>query len=122
MIFEMKLIEFSNPLNKTYSNKFCSNALKSKELSQKYQRNNYNFNAAATARSSLLLNNDCETGFLFCLVDLPFRNPQNCSLGDFTTPVLGGNQIFFTPNATQNYTYKFTIKKLPSVLIHYFII
>ena len=88
MIFEMKLIEFSNPSNKTYTNKPCGLASKSDQ---------------------------CETGFLFCLVDLPFRNPQNCSLGDYTTPIFGGNRKLFTPNATQNFTYKFLIKNLPPV-------
>ena len=94
MIFEMKLLEFSNPLNRTYSNKPCG--INSQE-------------------------NQCDTGFLFCLVDLPFRNPQNCSLGDYTTPVFGGNHIKFTPNATQNFTYVFKIKKLPSVSLILFI-
>ena len=88
MIFEMKLIEFSNPSNTTYTNKPCGLASNSVQ---------------------------CETGFLFCLVDLPFRNPQNCSLGDYTTPILGGNRIRFKPNATQNFTYKFLIKNLPLV-------
>jgi hypothetical protein len=89
MIFEMQLIEFKNPLNNTYSNKPCG-------------------------ENSSLLNSECNTSFLFCLVDLPFRNPQNCSLGDFTTPVLGSNYINFTPNVTNNYTYQFLIRKLPS--------
>lgn len=95
MIYEMRLIEYSNPSNKTYSNKHCGGGGR--------------FGA------------DCKTGFLFCLVDLPFRNPQNCSLGDFTTPVLGGNSIRF--NVTnRNNTYKFPIHKLPSVrkLFHFF--
>lgn len=79
----MQLIEYNNPLNKTYSNKMCSS------------------------------NATCNTGFLFCLVDLPFRNPQNCSLGDLVTPVLGGNSIQFK----SNFTYEFTIKHLPPVNI-----
>ena len=77
MVFEMKLVEFSNPSNKTYTNKPCG--IESDNQSSQ-----------------------CETGFLFCLVDLPFRNPQNCSLGDYTTPIFGGNRILFTPNSTQN--------------------
>lgn len=81
----MQLVEYNNPLNKTYSNKLCSS------------------------------NTTCNTGFLFCLVDLPFRNPQNCSLGDLTTPIFGGNSINFKTNQTHNYTYEFTIKHLPPV-------
>ena len=91
MIYEMRLIEYINPSNKTYSNKHCGGD-----------------------NTDVANNKDCKTGFLFCLVDLPFRNPQNCSLGDFTTPILGGNTIRF--NITdRNNTYKFPIHKLPSV-------
>lgn len=57
--------------------------------------------------------NDCQTGFLFCLIDLPFRNPQNCTLGDHVTPVLGGNKISFSEQ--RNYTYKFHLKNIPPV-------
>ena len=89
MVFEMRLLEFNNPLNKTYSNKPCGGGANT--------------------------NKRCETGFLFCLVDLPFRNPQNCSLGDYTSPIFGGNRIEFKQNATNNFTYSFLIKKLPSV-------
>jgi hypothetical protein len=84
LVFEMQLIEYNNPLNKTYSNKLCSSN-----------------------------NLTCNTGFLFCLVDLPFRNPQNCSLGDLTTSILGGNAIQFRANKTHNFTYEFLIKHLP---------
>jgi hypothetical protein len=83
----MQLIEYTNPLNNTYSNKACSS------------------------------NYTCNTGFLFCLVDLPFRNPQNCSLGDLTTPVLGGNTIHFVSNKENNFTYEFLIRNLPLVNI-----
>lgn len=89
----MKLIEYNNPTNRTYSDKNCG--------------------------GDELIPADCKTGFLFCLVDLPFRNPQNCSLGDFTTPVLGGNKILFSEKSSSNdettYSYKFSIDKLPSV-------
>lgn len=86
MIYEMKLIEYSNPMNRTYSNKNCGGGLGSV----------------------------CKTGFIFCLVDLPFRNPQNCSLGDYTTPILGGNSIVFNLTDKKN-VYRFPIHKLPSV-------
>lgn len=91
MIYEMRLIEYSNPSNRTYSNKNCGGGGGS--------------SAAGVA---------CKTGFLFCLVDLSFRNPQNCSLGDFTTPVLGGNSIHFNLSDSNN-SYRFPIHKLPSV-------
>ncbi len=87
MIFELKLVEYKNPSSKTYQNEQCG-PLKNSE--------------------------NCNTGFLFCLVDLPFRNPQNCSLGDFTTPVLGTSSSIHFENL-ENFTYKFLIKKLPLV-------
>jgi hypothetical protein len=86
MIFEIKLIEFQNPSNKTYSNKQCSTK-----------------------------QNICNTGFLFCLIDLPFRNPQNCTLGDHITPVLGSNSIKFSEASNNSYTYQFNIKQMPLV-------
>jgi hypothetical protein len=86
MIFEMKLNDFKNPTNRTYLNNFC------------------------------MEKTDCNVGFVFCLIDLPFRNPQNCTLGDYTTPVLGGNDISF-PNSSNNYTYYFTIKPRAPVSI-----
>lgn len=89
MIYEMRLIEFNNPSNRTYSNKNCGGPGGGG-------------------------GGGCKTGFLFCLVDLPFRNPQNCSLGDFTTPVLGSNSIQFNL-FDRNNSYKFPIHKLPSV-------
>lgn len=88
MIFEIKLIEFQNPTNRTYSNKLCSNKIENENI--------------------------CNTGFLFCLIDLPFRNPQNCTLGDHITPILGGNSITFSQDIT-NYTYQFLIRQLPTV-------
>ena len=109
MIFEMKLIEFKNPLNRTYSNKPCGGT---------YGPNGELLNSNEIFSNITLKyaeDKECQTGFLFCLVDLPFRNPQNCSLGDYTTPVLGTNHIVFSPNASHNFTYKFTINKLPSV-------
>lgn len=109
MIFEMKLIEFKNPLNRTYSNKPCGGT---------YGPNGELLNSNEIFSNTTLKyaeDKECQTGFLFCLVDLPFRNPQNCSLGDYTTPVLGTNHIVFSPNASHNFTYKFTINKLPSV-------
>lgn len=100
MIFEMRLIEFSNPLNRTYSNKFCGGGGQI-TAANKFDRS---------------LQKPCQVGFLFCLVDLPFRNPQNCSLGDYTTSVMGStNRILFTPNRANNFTYTFLIKKLPMV-------
>ena len=57
----------------------------------------------------------CNIGFLFCLVDLPFRNPQNCSLGDFATPVLSTGKTIVEFKPSLNFTYKFTLKKLPMV-------
>lgn len=86
MVFEMRLVEFDNHLNRTYSNQMCGPDTSPTE--------------------------SCRIGFLFCLVDLPFRNPQNCSLGDHITPVLGSNHIDFT---LKNVTYKFKIKKIPPV-------
>lgn len=90
MIYEMRLIEYNNPSNRTYSNKKCG------------------------GDGGGSFGSDCKTGFLFCLVDLPFRNPQNCSLGDFTTPILGGNSIHFNLSDSNN-TYKFPIQRLPNV-------
>lgn len=92
----MKLIEYNNPLNRTYTNKKCG----------------------GDSAINSAIDPACQTGFLFCLVDLPFRNPQNCSVGDYTTPVLGGNRIVFNQNGSSNnsYTYKFSISKLPSVI------
>ena len=89
MIFELKLIEYNNPLGRTYLNEDCGRS--------------------KTASSS------CNTGFLFCLVDLPFRNPQNCSLGDFSTPVLGNTSFIDFNTLTDQFTYKFLIKSLPLV-------
>lgn len=86
MVFEMRLVEFDNHLNRTYSNQMCGPDTSPTE--------------------------SCRIGFLFCLVDLPFRNPQNCSLGDHITPVLGSNHIDFT---LKNFTYQFRIKKIPPV-------
>ncbi|CAF3647199.1 unnamed protein product [Rotaria sordida] len=37
----------------------------------------------------------CDTGFLFCLVHLPFQNPHNCTLGDHFTGFVGGDDIHF---------------------------
>lgn len=37
----------------------------------------------------------CDTGFLFCLVPLPFQNPHNCTLGDYFTGFVGADEIFF---------------------------
>lgn len=37
----------------------------------------------------------CDTGFLFCLVNLPFRNPHNCTLGDYLTGFVGADDIHF---------------------------
>ena len=37
----------------------------------------------------------CDTGFLFCLVPLPFQNPHNCTLGDHFTGFVGADEIFF---------------------------
>lgn len=93
MIYEMRLIEFKNPTNRTYSNKNCGSGDSGDLVSS---------------------NSVCKTGFLFCLVDLPFKNPQNCSLGDFTTPVLGYNSIQFNISDRKN-SYKFPIHHLPSV-------
>jgi hypothetical protein len=95
MILEMDLIQFVNPSNKTYSNKPCGGS-----------------GAISSTKNEI---NTCQIGFLFCLVDLPFRNPQNCSLGDYTTTVLGSNSIKFIKNETNNYNYKFIINKMPSV-------
>jgi len=54
----------------------------------------------------------CRVGLLLCLVDLPFRNPQNCSLGDFATPVLTtSSQVHFDP---ANASYKFALTRLPA--------
>jgi hypothetical protein len=88
MIYEMELLEFDNPLNRTYTHKPCSSP-----------------------------GGECQTGFLFCLVDLPFRNPQSCSLGDHVTPALGGNHIKFLSTPTQNYTYSFKFANIPSVCL-----
>jgi hypothetical protein len=37
----------------------------------------------------------CDTAFLFCLVRLPFQNPHNCTLGDYFTDYVGGDDIHF---------------------------
>jgi hypothetical protein len=37
----------------------------------------------------------CDTGFLFCLVRLPFQNPHNCTLGDHFTGFVGADDIYF---------------------------
>ena len=92
MIFEIKLLEFQNPSNKTYTNKPCSSKLADQSI--------------------------CNTGFLLCLIDLPFRNPQNCTLGDYITPILGSNSIKFS-ESNKNYTYQFSIKQLPAVSIFF---
>jgi hypothetical protein len=88
MVLEMSLVEFNNPLNRTYTQKPCASK-----------------------------GDACQTGFLFCLVDLPFRNPQNCALGDHVTPHLGGNRINFeeltaagSELAAQNNNYSYTFK------------
>jgi hypothetical protein len=83
MVYEMELLEFDNPLNRTYTHRPCASRA------------------------------GCQTGFLFCLVDLPFRNPQSCSIGDHVTAVLGGNSIKFT--APHNFTYSFKFANIPSV-------
>lgn len=85
MIFEMDLVEYANPINRTYTLKPC------------------------------VSKPECQTGFLFCLVDLPFRNPQSCSLGDHVTTPLGGNRINFQPTRSHNYTYSFRINRIPTV-------
>ena len=87
LIFKMDLIEFSNPLNNTYTNRPCTSK-----------------------------GGSCQTGFLFCLVDLPFRNPQSCSLGDHVTASLGGNHIQFeaaAANRTQNFSFQFRFAAVP---------
>jgi hypothetical protein len=40
----------------------------------------------------------CDTGFLFCLVRLPFQNPHNCTLGDHFTGFVGADDIYFVNN------------------------
>ncbi len=80
MIFELQLIQFSNPSSTTYLNEPC------------YKK-------------------DCQMGLLLCLVDLPFRNPQNCSLGDMITPVLTSKSSDSLNSSNTNY--KFTIDELP---------
>ncbi len=89
MIFEMKLNDFKNPTNRTYLNNYC------------FQKT------------------DCNIGFVFCLIDLPFRNPQNCTLGDYTTPVIGKNDVSFA-EASNNFTYQFTIKSRTPVSVMLF--
>ncbi|CAF0990390.1 unnamed protein product [Didymodactylos carnosus] len=37
----------------------------------------------------------CDTAFLFCLVELPFQNPHNCTLGDYFTGFVGADDIHF---------------------------
>lgn len=113
MIFEMKLIEYNNPSNRTYSNKNCGGGgISSRSSSSSGVSSVSSVSNGGSGGSGG--GGECKTGFLFCLVDLPFRNPQNCSLGDFTTPVLGANNIVFD-QFSNSFDYKFTIKKLPSV-------
>ena len=96
MIFEMKLIEYRNPSSQTYLHEDCGPPQILKHESSNVTQ--------------------CNTGFLFCLVDLPFRNPQNCSQGDFATPVLGTqNHMQFDQALANNFTYQFSIKQLPMV-------
>ena len=95
----MSLIRFDNPLNTTYSNKTCGGG---------YKKN--------TSR-------ECRVGFLFCLVELPFSNPQNCSLGDHSTPrPLGSNHIDFanlSQREQQLTTYTFPMRHVPLVCIFF---
>lgn len=91
----MELIQFRNPSTKTYLNEECGSPSSSSNSNEKPT---------------------CNIGFLFCLVDLPFRNPQNCSLGDFATPVLTTNSFMnFGESSAENYSYKFKLKELPLV-------
>lgn len=95
MIFEIKLIEYKNPAGKTYLDSACGppDSVEARADSQ-----------------------PCQTGFLMCLVDLPFRNPQNCSLGDVSTSVLGTANVirFNSVKDTSKYIYQFAIEKLPA--------
>ena len=84
----MKLIKYTNPTNKTYLNDACGSLNQTQNI--------------------------CHTGFLFCLVDLPFRNPQDCSLGDYATPVIGTENLLNFNNGSANFTYRFQIEKMPS--------
>ncbi|CAF0727708.1 unnamed protein product [Adineta ricciae] len=54
-------------------------------------------NRACDTRLEHDINRDgrCDTGFLFCLVQLPFRNPHNCTLGDHFTGFVGADDIHF---------------------------
>ncbi|CAF4008494.1 unnamed protein product [Adineta steineri] len=61
----------------------------------------------------------CDTGFLFCLVRLPFQNPHNCTLGDHFTGFVGADDIHFV-NINQKFprsSYAVQNKKQRSSLI-----
>lgn len=96
----MKLITYANPSNRTYLNNACGQVVANQSQTQQ--------------------ENVCHTGFLFCLVDLPFRNPQDCSLGDYATPVVGTDNLLDFNNGSMNFTYQFAIEKIPSVSIFTF--
>ncbi len=101
LVLEIKLIEYKNPDGRTYLDMACGPP---------------NTKTVSTdSLESKAAPKPCQTGFLICLVDLPFRNPQNCSLGDVSTPVLGSTNTMDFNQSDDKYTYQFPIEQLPSV-------
>jgi hypothetical protein len=73
----------------------------------------------------------CDTGFLFCLVRLPFQNPHNCTLGDHFTGFVGADDIHFvtidqqlqrSPTSIQNKKQRSSLISLwfqPTIYFHF---
>ncbi|CAF4495240.1 unnamed protein product [Rotaria socialis] len=69
----LRLLHYKNRNGLTYENRPCDTRLE----------------------HDINLDGRCDTGFLFCLVQLPFQNPHNCTLGDHFTGFVGADDIHF---------------------------